>query len=177
MVAKKCFLKDLKFEFLSVYCLILPADLVPRFSPQFHLMTSHEEKHPLPSTNFAHNKENTVTLCSAFHLIRTKIYFRWRVQGWRIASNRSWIASHVCLSEVTADRRRGVRWAVIPQAAQAHVSRKSQRLIVEIVTRCDLVLCYDRNRWKFEHVKKSSMEKEIWSINNDKCYQIWTFYS
>ena len=76
MVAKKCFLKDLKFEFLAVYFLILPADLVPRFSPQFHLMTSQEEKHPLPSTNFAHNKENTFTLCSAFHLIRTKIYFR-----------------------------------------------------------------------------------------------------
>ena len=59
----------------------------------------------------------------------------------RIASDRSRIASHVYLSEATADRHRGVRWAVIPQAAQAHVSRKSQRLIHENVTRC-VTWCY-----------------------------------
>ena len=42
---------------------------------------------------------------------------------------------------------------------------------------CDLVLSYDRNRRKFEHVIKSSMEKEMWSIYNGKYYEIWTFYS
>ena len=41
---------------------------------------------------------------------------------------------------------------------------------------CDSVLSYERNRWKFEHVIRNSMEKEIWSIYNGKYFEILTFY-
>ena len=40
----------------------------------------------------------------------------------------------------------------------------------------DAVLSYERNRWKFEHVTRNSMKKEIWSIYNGKYFEIWTFY-
>ena len=64
------------------------------------------------------------------------------------------------------------------QVARAHVSRKSQRLINKRVTRCvTSVLSYGRNRWKFEHVIRNSMGNEIWSICNDKYFEIWIFYS
>ena len=42
---------------------------------------------------------------------------------------------------------------------------------------CDSVLSYERNRWKFEHVIRNSMENEIWSIDNDKYFEIWIFYT
>ena len=37
---------------------------------------------------------------------------------------------------------------------------------------CDSVLSYERNRWKFEHVIRNSMGNEIWSIYNDKYFEI-----
>ena len=62
---------------------------------------------------------------------------------------------------------------VLSLASQAHVSRKSQRLIHERVTRC-VTRCKvtKRNRWKFEHVITNSMGNEIWSIYNDKHFEI-----
>ena len=42
---------------------------------------------------------------------------------------------------------------------------------------CDSVLSYGRNRWKFEHVIRNSMGNEIWSIYNDKYFEIWIFYT
>ena len=42
---------------------------------------------------------------------------------------------------------------------------------------CDSVLSYERNRWKFEHVIRNSMGNEIWSIYNDKYFEIWIFYT
>ena len=42
---------------------------------------------------------------------------------------------------------------------------------------CDTVLSYERNRWKFEHVVRNSMKNEIWSIYNDKYFEVWTFYA
>ena len=42
---------------------------------------------------------------------------------------------------------------------------------------CDSVLSYERNRWKFEHVIRNSMGNEIWSITNDKYFEIWIFYT
>ena len=42
---------------------------------------------------------------------------------------------------------------------------------------CDSVLIYGRNRWKFEHVIRNSMGNEIWSIYNDKYFEIWIFYT
>ena len=42
---------------------------------------------------------------------------------------------------------------------------------------CDSVLTYGRNRWEFEHVIRNSMGNEIWSIYNDKYFEIWTFYT
>ena len=41
----------------------------------------------------------------------------------------------------------------------------------------DLVLTYGRNRWVFEHVIRNSMGNEIWSIYNDKYFEIWTFFT
>ena len=37
-------------------------------------------------------------------------------------------------------------------------------------------LSYKRNRWEFEHVARNSMGNEIWSIYNDKYFDMWTFY-
>ena len=42
---------------------------------------------------------------------------------------------------------------------------------------CDSVLSFQRNCWKLEHVIRNSMGNEIWSIYNDKYFEIWTFYS
>ena len=55
------------------------------------------------------------------------------------------------------------------QAAQAHASRKSQRLIHERVTRC--VTWYQDTRGTVENLN-SSIENEIWSIYNDKYFEI-----
>ena len=52
------------------------------------------------------------------------------------------------------------------------VSRKNPRLIHESVTRCVTRCSVTRNRWKFEHVIRNSMENEIWSIYNDKYFEI-----
>ena len=60
-----------------------------------------------------------------------------------------------------------------PQAAQAHVSINSWMRHAL----CDSVLSYQRNRWKFEHVTRNSMGNEIWSIYNDKYFEIWIFYT
>ena len=56
---------------------------------------------------------------------------------------------------------------VLSQATQGHVSRKSQRLIHERVR-----VSYSRNRWKFEHVIRNIIGNEIWSIYNDKYFDI-----
>ena len=42
---------------------------------------------------------------------------------------------------------------------------------------CDSVLSYERNLWKFEHVIRNSMGNKIWSIHNDKYFEIWIFYT
>ena len=42
---------------------------------------------------------------------------------------------------------------------------------------CDSVLSYERNRWKFEHVIRINMRKEIWSIYNDKYFEVLKFYT
>ena len=42
---------------------------------------------------------------------------------------------------------------------------------------CDLVLSYERDRWKFEHVIRNSMGNELWSIYNDKYFEIWIFFT
>ena len=62
------------------------------------------------------------------------------------------------------------------QAAQAHEKKPT----INSWTRhalCDSVLSYERNRWKFEHVIRNSMGNEIWSIYNDKYFEIWIFYT
>ena len=41
---------------------------------------------------------------------------------------------------------------------------------------CDSVLSFERNRWEFEHAVRISMGNEIWSIYNDKYFEIWTSY-
>ena len=38
---------------------------------------------------------------------------------------------------------------------------------------CNSVLTYDRNRWEFEHVIRSSTGNEIWSIYFNKYFEIW----
>ena len=58
---------------------------------------------------------------------------------------------------------------VLSQAAQAHASRKSQRLIHERVTRC--VTWYQDTRGTVENLN-ISIENEIWSIYNDKYFEI-----
>ena len=40
---------------------------------------------------------------------------------------------------------------------------------------CNSVLTYDRNRWEFEHVIRSSTGNEIWSIYFNKYFEIWIF--
>ena len=62
---------------------------------------------------------------------------------------------------------------IYPQAAQAHISINSWMHHAL----CDLVLSYERNRWKFEHITRNSMGNEIWSIYNDKYFEIWIFYT
>ena len=41
---------------------------------------------------------------------------------------------------------------------------------------CDSVLTYERNSWEFEHVIRNKTGNEIWSIYNDKYFEIWIFY-
>ena len=65
---------------------------------------------------------------------------------------------------------------VSAQAAQAHVSRKPTMNSWTRHALCDSVLSYGRNRWKFEHVIRNSMGNEIWSIYNDKYFEIWIFW-
>ena len=65
------------------------------------------------------------------------------------------------------------KMVISSQAAQAHV-------LINLWMRhalCDSVLSYERNRWKFEHVIRNSMGNEIWSIYNDKYFEIWIFYT
>ena len=61
------------------------------------------------------------------------------------------------------------------EGVQVHVSRKSKRLIHQCHGLCDSVLSYKRNSWEFEHIIKNRMGNEIWSIYNDKYFEILTF--
>ena len=63
------------------------------------------------------------------------------------------------------------------QAVQAHVSRKSKRLINESATRFVTRYLFTRgNRWEFKHLIRNSMGNAIWLIYNGKYFEIWTFY-
>ena len=63
------------------------------------------------------------------------------------------------------------------QAVQAHVSRKSKRLIDESATRFVTRYLFTRgNRWEFKHLIRNSMGKVIWLIYNGKYFETWTFY-
>ena len=68
-------------------------------------------------------------------------------------------------------------YIILSQAAQAHVSRKPTMNSWTRHALCDSVLSYGKNRWKFEHVIMNSMGNEIWSIYNDKYFEIWIFYT
>ena len=83
MVAKKkMYFERFKFELPCMHIIITyPTDLIASFFIFHRRMTSQEEKHPLPSNNFAHTQKKYNTMCPAFHLSSTAKYFRRRVQG------------------------------------------------------------------------------------------------
>ena len=68
----------------------------------------------------------------------------------------------------------GDNYIILPQAAQAHVWRKSQRLIHELVTSCDSLREEPLKIWT-RH--KEYVGNELWSIYNGKYYEIWIFYT
>ena len=63
------------------------------------------------------------------------------------------------------------------QAVQAHVSRKSNRIINESASRFVIRYLFTRgNRWEFKHLIRNSMGNVIWLIYNGKYFETWTFY-
>ena len=53
--------------------------------------------------------------------------------------------------------------------------KKSKRLINERVTCCNSLLSYEGTRQELEHVIRNRIGNEMWSIYNDKYFEIWTF--
>ena len=85
----------------------------------------------------------------------------WRVRWWR---DRSLVAS-LLGGEVTG---------YLTGDPSSRLEKKPT--INSIHALCDSVLSYERNRWKFEHVIRNSIGIEIWSIYNDKYFEIITFF-
>ena len=105
-----------------------PTDLIASFFIFHRRMTSQEEKHPLPSNNFAHTQRKYNTMCPAFHLSSTAKYFRRRVQGKNSISskesNRMFISRRQPLTGIVGS---GGRWAHCIACATAATSNLKKK--------------------------------------------------
>ena len=126
---KKMYFERFKFELPCMHIIMTyPTDLIASFFIFHRRMTSQEEKHPLPSNNFAHTQRKYNTMCPAFHLSSTAKYFRRRVQGKDSISskesNRMFISRGQPLTGIV---RSGGRWAYCIARATAATSNLKKK--------------------------------------------------